>query len=196
LAKRPQARARLILKVNSSGHDPSAMQRLYNYTEGLGDRLIVIDKTMTDNEIKNLIRCCDCFISLHRSEGYGRGMAEAMYLGKPVIATGYSGNVDFMSRETAFIVRYELIPVPEGAYPHWRDQVWADPDIEQASDYMVKLIDQPEYGRNIGEHAARHVRIEFGYRPIGLRYRNRLDEILVRQMAQTHGTDSVQRGIA
>ena len=51
---------------------------------------------MSSNEVKNLVRCSDCFVSLHRSEGYGFGIAEAMVLGKPVIATAYSGNMDFM----------------------------------------------------------------------------------------------------
>lgn len=185
LAKRTACRARLVLKVNSGGHDPVALERLHSYTEGLGDRLVIIDQVMTDNEIKNLIRCCDCFVSLHRSEGYGRGMAEAMYLGKPVIATGYSGNVDFMPHDAALLVRYELIPVAAGAYPYWRDQVWADPDIEQASDYMIKLHDEPEQGRTLGERAARHIRIKFGYRAIGLRYRKRLDEIFDRRSMGT-----------
>lgn len=193
LAKRPKAQTRLVLKVNSGGEDPSVLQRLHSYIDDLRDQVAVIDMTMTDNEIKNLIRCCDCFVSLHRSEGYGRGMAEAMLLGKPVIATGYSGNMDFMSRDIALLVGYELIRVAEGAYPYWQDQVWADPDIQQAADYMVRLIDDPECGRAIGQYASRHIRVEFGYRAIGLRYRDRLGEISRNQGVQAPPIEAVLR---
>ena len=71
------------------------------------------------------MRCCDCFLSLHRSEGFGRGPAEAMFFGKPVIATGWSGNMDYMAPGTAFPVRYRLLPVGRGAYPFADGQVWA-----------------------------------------------------------------------
>src|SRR6185436_2439934 len=67
---------------------------------------------LSDNEIKNLVRVCDVFVSLHRSEGFGRGMAEAMAMGRPAIATGYSGNLDFMTWETGLLVDYQLAPVP------------------------------------------------------------------------------------
>ncbi len=144
------------------------------------DRLIIIDKILTDNEMKNLVRCCDCFVSLHRSEGYGRGLAEAMFLGKPVVATGYSGNLDFMDETNSCLVRYSLIDVEEGQYPYAKGQVWAEPDIDHAVYYMLKLLDDRGYGRKLGEIASRHIRTYFSYRAIGLRYKNRLEEILQR----------------
>jgi len=179
-AKRPYAQTRLVIKVNGGEHNTDALERLRIGMQELRDSGILVDRSMTDNEVKNLVRCCDCFVSLHRSEGYGRGMAEAMYLGKPVIATAYSGNMDFMSPDTALLVPFELIPVPEGAYPHWQDQVWADPDIDATSDSMVRLVDDPRFGRVLGKDASRHIRLEFGYRATGLRYRQRLQEIAAR----------------
>src|SRR5512136_3068638 len=101
------------------------------------DRVIVIWKVFSDNEMRNLIRCCDCFVSLHRSEGFGLGMAEAMYMGKPVIATAYSGNLAFMNESISCLVDYKLIPVEEGQYPFPKGQVWADPDLDQAA-YFVQ----------------------------------------------------------
>ena len=177
IAKRPTARAKLVLKVNSGSHDSHVLRELRAQIDDLHERVLIIDRGMSDNEIKGLVRCCDCFVSLHRSEGYGRGIAEAMFLGKPVIATDYSGNVDFMSPDTSLPVRYTLIPVAERAYPYWEGQVWADPDVEQASDYMVKLTDDPQHGRDIGKRASSHIQTRFGYRVTGLRYRKRLDEI-------------------
>jgi glycosyltransferase involved in cell wall biosynthesis len=142
------------------------------------DRLIVIDDLFTDNEIKNLVRCCDSFVSLHRSEGFGRGMAEAMLLGKPVVATGYSGNLDFMNERNSCLVRYHLVDVPEGAYPQAQGQVWAEPDIDHAVFHMLKLVDDRDCGRALGEIASRHIRTHFSNRAIGLKYKRRVDGIL------------------
>jgi glycosyltransferase involved in cell wall biosynthesis len=142
------------------------------------DNVIVIDRVLTDNGIKNLVRCCDCFVSLHRSEGYGKGLAEAMFLGKPVVATGYSGNLDFTNEADPCLVPYSLINVEEGQYPYARGQVWAEPDIDHAVYYMLKLLDDRDYGRKLGEVASQHIRTHFSYRAIGLRYKNRLEEIL------------------
>ena len=127
--------------------------------------------------MKNLVRCCDCFVSLHRSEGFGRGMAEAMYLGKPVIGTGYSGNLDFMNEENACLVRYKLKDVEEGQYPYGEGQVWAEPDMDHAMYLMQKLLADRDYGRKLGSVASRHMRQFFSYRAIGLRYQGRIESI-------------------
>ena len=142
------------------------------------DTVIVIDKVLSDNEVKNLVRCCDCFVSLHRSEGYGRGLAEAMFLGKPVIATDYGGNLDFMNDTNSCLIRYSLINVEEGQYPFAEGQVWADPDVDDAVDYMLQLLTDRDYGRSLGETAGRDIRVHFSYRATGLRYQNRLEQIL------------------
>lgn len=177
VAKRPGVNASLVIKIGGVDLAPEMLEQLLSDVQDLRDKVIVLDQVMTDNEVKNLVRCCDCFVSLHRSEGYGRGLAEAMFLGKPVISTAYSGNMDFMSPDTALLVPYELIPLTEGSYPHWEGQVWADPDIEYALHHMIHLVDDPRRGCALGENASRHIRVEFGYRACGMRYRNRLEEI-------------------
>ncbi|MCF8567862.1 glycosyltransferase family 4 protein [Alicyclobacillus tolerans] len=173
---RPYAKISLIIKVSGTDVDGGLVGDLRNQLKGLNGHVVIIDRVMTDNEIKNLIRNSDCFVSLHRSEGFGRGIAEAMFLGKPVIATAYSGNMDFMNENASFPVRYRLINLQEGDYPHWQDQVWADPDIEQAAYYMDKLVNDPEMGRNIGKRARQIIR-KFGYHASGLRYLSRLRSI-------------------
>jgi glycosyltransferase involved in cell wall biosynthesis len=180
---RPNANVRLVIKLNRYIDLPQSKSDFQRFMEAVnqcqcGDRIIIIDKLLTENEIKNLVRCCDCFVTLHRSEGYGKGMAEVMFLGKPVIATGYSGNLDFMNETNSCLVPYKLISVEEGQYPCAKGQVWAEPDINQAVYYMVKLLDDRDWGRKLGQIASRHIRTYFSYRAVGLRYRHRLNEIL------------------
>lgn len=176
-AARPWAEATLVMKVNGAVENPDAFAALCETARDLGDRVVFLDKTMTDNEVKNLVRCCDCFVSLHRSEGFGRGMAEAMFLGRPVIATGYSGNMDFCDDDTALLVRFSMIPVREGEYPHAPGQEWADPDVGHAAELMIRLAQDPAWGRELGRRASVKMRKGFGLRAAGDRYRRRIEAI-------------------
>jgi glycosyltransferase involved in cell wall biosynthesis len=101
--------------------------------------MFVIDRTLQREQIDALLSLADCYVSLHRSEGFGFSMAEAMTLGKPVIGTDYSGNTDFLSETTGFPVSYRLTAVAPGAYPDHEHQVWAEPDLEQASWLMREV---------------------------------------------------------
>ncbi|MBI6918984.1 glycosyltransferase family 4 protein [Pseudomonas monteilii] len=180
LAKRPYANTHLVIKVNGVDMNPQAFTDLQAEVKALHGRVTLIERTMSSTEVKNLLRCSDCFVSLHRSEGYGFGIAEAMALGKPVIATAYSGNMDFMAAHCSLPVDYRLVAVKEGEYPHYEAQHWADPYCEQAVAYMVQLVDDPSMGRALGQKARLHMQSFFSYRYTGLRYRARLAEI--RQM--------------
>lgn len=177
LNKRPYTRTHLVIKVNGVDMNPQAFAELQAEVQALYGRVTLIDRMMSSSEVKNLLRCSDCFVSLHRSEGYGFGVAEAMALGKPAIATAYSGNMDFMTADTSLPVGYRLIPVLEGEYPHHHGQHWAEPDQDQAVAYMLQLVDDPAMGRALGKKAQLHMQSNFSYRYTGLRYRARLDEI-------------------
>jgi len=102
-------------------------------------RIQLITETLDRPEVLGLINACDAYVSLHRAEGFGRTLAEAMLLGKPVIATNYSGNVDFLIDGT-FPVSYKLVPVTENSY-QWLDlqddYVWAEVDINSASEQLL-----------------------------------------------------------
>jgi len=180
---RPSRDIALVVKVAGSASRPEAAAALRHQldaamsTFALG-RAIVIESDLTDTETKNLVRACDCFVSLHRGEGYGRFLAEAMLLGRPVIATAYSGNMDFMNADVACLVNYDLVSVPPEAYPAWEDQVWAAPRTDEAVKWMTSLVDDPQLGRAIGARASRHIRSFFSYRAIGVRYLERLNAIL------------------
>jgi len=176
-SKRPDDDLCLVIKLKGGEMRAEHQDIFSDYLARLKGRLIVIDKVLTDNEIKNLVRCCDCFVSLHRSEGFGLGLITAMFLGKPVVATAYSANLDFMNESNSCLVRYELRPVPPGAYPFGEGQVWADPDIDHAVEHMLKLVSDRDYARALGKEASRHIRVNFSYRATGLRYIDRIREI-------------------
>jgi glycosyltransferase involved in cell wall biosynthesis/SAM-dependent methyltransferase len=168
----------LVIKVKGGETRPNDYTVFSDYVARSKSRLLVIDKALSDNEMKNLIRCCDCFVSLHRSEGVGLGLSAAMFMEKPVVATGYSGNLDFMTEENSCLVRYDLCSVPDGAYPFSEGQVWAEPDIAQAVDHMFKLVSDRDYARELGRRASQDIRVNFSYRAAGLRYLNRIREIV------------------
>lgn len=166
--------ASLVLKINRGFLTPSVYEKFKSELKRRAVPTILLDRTYTDDETKNLFRCCDAFVSLHRSEGFGRGLAEAMALGKPVIGTGWSGNMDFMNAETACLVDFRLVPVNHGEYPEATGQVWAEPDVEQAADWMTRIIRSPQWAREIGRRAGCHVRVRFSYRARGVAYANRI----------------------
>ncbi len=108
----------------------------------------IVDSYYTEEEKNALLGACDCYVSLHRSEGLGLTMAEAMALGKPVVATGYSGNLHFMTPENSFLVDYVRVSVPAGCDPYPTTAVWAEPDLSQAANYLRAVYEQPrEAGR-------------------------------------------------
>ncbi|MFM6204436.1 glycosyltransferase, partial [Planktothrix sp.] len=157
---------------------PTADTNLMEIANNFNDRLIIIDKTLSDNEMKNLLRCSDCFISLHRSEGFGLGLSEAMSLGKPTIATRYGGNVDFMNESNSCLVDYKLEPVGDNCYPHWQGQYWAEADVDQAFCYMLELLRDRHKRKIIGDNAKLQMRKQLSYASIGQLYENRILEVM------------------
>jgi glycosyltransferase involved in cell wall biosynthesis len=173
----PYARTTLVIKLHGRENAPAELQTFLDGLDDLAGRVVLLDATMEEPQVHNLIRCCDAFVSLHRAEGFGLGLAEAMFLGKPVIGTGWSGNMDFMTAENSHLVPYELVAVPAGAYPHAEGQQWADPDIAAAASAMCALVEDPVAARALGTKASRDMRVGFSYRASGLRYADRLKAI-------------------
>ena len=91
-----------------------------------------------------LLNCCDCYVSLHRAEGLGLGMIEAMQLGKPVIASNYSGNCDFTTDQTSFLVPCTRVANPVASGPYPAGVIWGEPDLHEAARLMRRVHDQPE----------------------------------------------------
>lgn len=132
-------------------------------------RIHVIDATLRRPQVLALYKNCDCYVSLHRSEGFGRGLAEALLLGKQLIATGFSGNMDFCTDERVGLVRYKKRKLDPLEYFHASGQYWAEPDIEHAAELMRRIHANPK----------RVLPNEFDFSPttVGARYALRLHEI-------------------
>jgi len=167
----------LIVKMNGVQRHPLAYREFMAACGGLDERIQFIDKSLSDREIKGLIAGCDAFVSLHRSEGFGRGIAEAMYYGKPTIVTAYSGNMDFTNRTNSCLVDYRLRRLNKGDYPFARRQVWADPDIAHAADWMYQLHADADLCAGIGARAAQSIRETHGAAVVGRRMRERLSSL-------------------
>lgn len=167
--------AELVVKANSVHHNREAMEELRRSAEGLPVQFL--EETLSRSEVDSLINACDCFVSLHRSEGFGLVMAEAMYLGKPVIATGYSGNLDFMNNENSLLVDYEMGETTERCAPYAPNQRWAEPSVEHAAELMGRVFEHQELGRSLGEMAAQDVQQTLSPYAVGKTIKKRLDVI-------------------
>jgi glycosyltransferase involved in cell wall biosynthesis len=151
----------LVMKCRNMGSSstPAALAAYFQFLEEVkkDKRVHLIESDFSRKMTDALMSVVDCYISLHRSEGFGYGMAEAMYLGKPVVATGYSGNLDFTKPDNSCLVDYQLVPVPKGQYIFAADQVWADADIEHAAFFMRKLYQDATFGKQIGSLGQNYV---------------------------------------
>src|SRR5436305_469366 len=113
----------------------------------------VIDRSLTGDEKDALMAACDCYVSLHRSEGFGLTLAEAMAMGKPLIGTGYSGNVDFMNEDNSFLVDYEMTLVGPGCEIYPPEAEWAEPSVGHAAELMRRVYERPDVAARIGARA-------------------------------------------
>jgi glycosyltransferase involved in cell wall biosynthesis len=137
----------------------------------------VIDRSLTAEEKDGLMVACDCYVSLHRSEGFGLTMAEAMAIGKPVIGTGYSGNVDFMNEANSFLVDYEMTRVGPDCDIYPAEGEWAEPSVEHASALMRRVCDDPDHAARIGTQAREDIARMLSPETTGAAMRRRLQEL-------------------
>jgi glycosyltransferase involved in cell wall biosynthesis len=140
-------------------------------------RIRIIDAVWPRYKVLGLVQSCDAYVSLHRSEGFGRGPAEAMLLGKAVIATNYSGTADFCREDNALLVDYSLVAVGPDSYVAAEGQAWADASVECAARQMRALFDDRALGPRLGERGQQTISDEFSSTTIGARYRARLLEL-------------------
>ncbi len=140
------AKVGLVIKTLRAGPHAHALNKIQAAIAG-DRRIHLIERTMSRAETNGLLAACDAYVSLHRSEGFGFGLAEAMALGKPVVGTAYSGNVDFLTPDTGYPVPFTLVPVRAGEYPDHQGQVWAEPDLGAAADHMVAIVELPAEAR-------------------------------------------------
>jgi len=166
----------LVIKVMNGNEKDTGWRELKEISMN-DKRITLINKTLTKDDLISLKLECDCYVSLHRAEGLGRGPMEAMLLGKPTIVTNYSGNTDYSKKDNSCLVDYSLIPVQEGQYLHYRGQVWADPDVEHAAWYMKRLVADVELGAHLGQTAKQFVSTNFSPAKCGEIYKQHLGKL-------------------
>jgi glycosyltransferase involved in cell wall biosynthesis len=151
--------------------------------------ITLLDEALDPSEHAELFERCDCYVSLHRSEGFGLALAEAMSIGMPVVATGYSGNTDFMTAENSFLVGFELTPVGEGAEHYPAGGTFAEPDTEHAAAVLREIWLDPDQARRRGERGRDEVRQKLSADGVGAAARRRLEALRPQPGVVAHPRD-------
>ena len=168
----PRDRAWLLLKCSHQEHAPDTMHEL---RRAIGDANVrLIDRVVERSELDSMMATVDCYASLHRSEGFGITVAEAMAMGKPVITTAFSGTADFANASNSLPVRFELQRLQRDHGPYEKGSVWAQPDVEQAARHMRALFDDRALARKIGDRGRKWVRTWLSPERIGNQMKARL----------------------
>jgi glycosyltransferase involved in cell wall biosynthesis len=164
----------LLIKAGRGVSQPEQYEAL---AERLRDipNVYLTNRALSRARTHGLLAACDSLVSLHRSEGFGLILAESMYLGKPVVATGWSGNMDFMDTANSCPVAYELVTLDRTYGYYQAGQQWAEPDAGHAAHLMRRIVDDTEYRKQVGERARHTIRSRFSPEAAGLRYRRRLE---------------------
>ena len=162
----------LVIKHINAKADLGQLSILEKELRGL--QIVEFKNHMRKREVNSLMASCDCYVSLHRSEGFGLTIAEMMAIGKPVVATGYSGNMDFMNLNNSFPVRYKLIELEQDILPYKKGNIWAEPDEDHAAELMRLVFKNKKQRERISVEAAKTIEAEFSPEVVGKRYRERL----------------------
>lgn len=166
----------LVIKSQYGHLYPRQLKYVLDYIKD-DPRIIWMDGSMEAHRRYELMNMCDCYVSLHRSEGFGFTMAEAMLLGKPVIATGYSGNLDFMTEENSFLCSYKLIPVGPGVRIYPSTGIWADVDTDHAAYWMDYVVNNPAEASAKAKKGKEFIQQHHSHDAVGRQIVNRLQQI-------------------
>lgn len=173
-AKHPAADIQLVLKAKHGETGAATWAKEFAATHANAP-IHIIDQPLDTIGVTSLISACDVLISLHRSEGFGRGLGEAMAAGRLALGTDWSGNTDFLDDSNGLPVRYSLVPLAKDAYPHWENQHWAEPDLAHAEAQITKMIENPDLARALAKTAQHVIRQSHGNRATGLKLLARLE---------------------
>lgn len=150
----------LIFKTIHAAEFPAAVRLIESLARKLGvaDRLIMVNEYLPVEGLYSLVNACDAYVSLHRGEGFGLGIAEAMSLGKPVVVTDYSASTEFCSSTNSFPIPYKLVPIEPDLADHMylaHVKCWAEADVSAAAEALVACRRNPELRARIGFEAKR-----------------------------------------
>lgn len=169
----------LVIKSLNSEQQPKRQAELKAAIKDLN--AFIVDGELERYQSFSLYDACDSYVSLHRAEGLGLAMAECMYMGKPVIATGYSGNMEFMNHDNSMPVRYEMVQIQEDQSVYRKGQWWAEPDIKHAAECMQALVNNSNLCKTMGERAKKHIQTHFSLEKSHQSTHARLNDIMKNQ---------------
>lgn len=157
-----EPKAKLIFKVNHLSSFPTESTEIDSLARELGvhDRLVIVSDYLPQNEIYDLTRACDAYLSLNRGEGLGLGIAEAMSLGKPVVITDFGAPLEFCTAENSMLVPFKRIPIKPGEY-FMKVGTWPEPDISFAANCMRRLFEDLALRIELGQHAKASIEEHF-----------------------------------
>ena len=168
--------ARLVVKVQNSESNPADFEALRSAAAGLPGTALIAD-TLSRADVYALEAACDCFVSLHRSEGFGLAVAECMYLGKPVISTDWSATSEYVDAENGFPVRCTPVTLAETHGPYTKGSIWAEPDTGHAAELMRRVCGDRALAAQVGAAARRTIEARFSPAVVGARYKRRLEAL-------------------
>jgi glycosyltransferase involved in cell wall biosynthesis len=166
----------LIIKTINANQRPIDRELLLWMTRNRRDITVVRD-SWNSNAVLSFLRHIDCYVSMHRSEGLGLTIAEAMSQGTPVITTGYSGNMDFTNSFNSYLIPYEMVQVGSDAGGYDPSAEWAEPDIAEASKLMRRVYENRSEASEIGVRGQKFIEQNFSYSAVGMAMKKRLSEI-------------------
>lgn len=171
---RDEQQVGLVIKLN--GNNPKDIAAIRSYLDGYTN-VFFMTETLSKVEVNSLIADVDVLVSMHRAEGFGLVMAEAMLNGVPCIATNWSANTEFMNSDVACMLDYEFVELDHQIGPYRKGSRWAEPSVEQAAMYMRKLYEDREFYEKLSVSAKAYVEERLGKERITRLIKDRLREI-------------------
>jgi glycosyltransferase involved in cell wall biosynthesis len=173
----PPGQRDVELVVKMRGHDDRGARRFLGEASSQDPRIHLIDDTLSRSAMDELIAGCDAFLSLHRSEGFGFGAAEALAAGRAAVATDYGGTTDFITTDTGYPIAYRLQSVQPGQYIETEGQVWAEPLLDSAVAALRAIYDDPDEAAARARRGQAFLREQHGPAAAG----SRIEELLVQR---------------
>lgn len=170
---------RLVIKSTGGDQLPADRDALARLAASRED-VILLDRQFSPDAQSSFVGLLDCYVSLHRAEGFGLTLAEAMSWGRPVVATGWSGNLDFMTNENSYLVPWRAGKVPEGSFILPAGSMWAEPDIDAAAEILRHIWLHPDEARERGERGRVSIRTTHGIESAAAVARARFEAIAAR----------------